>query len=603
MSGNIFKSIVFTLTFCLAVFSLVTILWSTNFGFDIDDEGCLLLLAKFPLESNYFIFKIQNATSLLLNFIPINIISYRIACVFFLSIGWLIFSIGSWLFLSKYFHDLVSSTLKWTYFSLLFTSVLLLFVFNYRTLSYNSFNSVLVLLIVGVLFFHLHFLNNSKVLSTLSILFVGFLFPFHFFVKFISCFSLIVAIVVILICFYWGNIKLLVWYMSSLIVGVVISILFILFILKDSHSFFEPYLNLFLSILGNSEYKGTHGSSFILQRYLNDIFILLVKSVNTGVVFLVFLNYFLVNLYKQGRTKAWTLYVPVLLFALIIYSFGLYKVSGELTYIYNSSKFYIFINLFLMSTIVPFVSIRQTKYLLGKAHLILIFLFLLILPFIAAAGTSVSLIMHTLLNLTGWISVAFFFIIYLSKKISKLYALVMYLCLVIVVFFHFIDGIIFSPHRLNAPLFKHEYIVKNMPILKGIKFDKETKLFFDEIKNVFETKTNFKSGDYIIGLYGLGGVVYALDAVSPGNNLFLNGYPSDVDMNCKALMSRKGKVSGAFLILDQEISEETIMCLNQVGVDYPKGYSLISKLYNPYHIGNPDRTDSIEIWSPLFRMK
>lgn len=600
MSGKIFKSIAFTLTFCLAIFSLVTILWSTNFGFDIDDEGCLLLLAKYPLESNYFIFKIQNATSLLLNFIPINIISYRIACIFFLSIGWLFFSIGSWLFFSKFFHSFVCSTLKWTYFSLLFTSVLLLFVFNYRTLSYNSFNSVLVLLIVGILFFHLHFLNNSKVLSTLSILFVGFLFPVHFFVKFISCFSLFFAIVSILVYFYWGNIKQLIWYMSALVVGVAISIFFISLMLKDSQSFFEPYLNLFLSILGNSEYKGTHGSSFILQRYLNDIFILLVKLVNTGLVFLVLFNYFIVNLYKRGRIKVLTIYVPVLFFALIVYSFGLYKVSGELTYIYNSSKFYIFINLFLISTILPFVSIRQMK---ANAHLILIILFLLMLPFIAAAGTSVSLIMHTLLNLTGWISVSFFLIIYLSKKISKLYASVMYLCLVIVVFFHFTDGVIFSPHRLNAPLFKHEYTVKNLPILNGIKFDNETKHFFDEIKNVFETKTNFKSGDYIIGLYGLGGVVYALDAVSPGNNLFLNGYPSDVDMNCKALMSRNGKLSGAFLILDQDINEETIICLNRAGVDYPKGYSLISKLYNPYHIGNPNRTDSIEIWSPLIRMK
>ncbi|MBI3232672.1 MAG: hypothetical protein HYZ42_01285 [Bacteroidetes bacterium] len=80
-----FKRLFSVLVFICLGIQLSTLLYSLNKGFDIDDEGCLLLMAKPEQELDYFIFKIQAAPYYIFHWITPSIFNFRLLSIVILS--------------------------------------------------------------------------------------------------------------------------------------------------------------------------------------------------------------------------------------------------------------------------------------------------------------------------------------------------------------------------------------------------------------------------------------------------------------------------------------------------------------------------------------
>lgn len=589
----------FTLYLCIQI-------WSLDKGFDLDDEGCLMLLANNLWESEYFIFKFQSAPYHIFSFIPPTIINYRLFVLVTMLGSAFLFSYGAWKLNGKFFiNDLYGTNtyqIKYvTFFFFIGAGVLSLFIFNYKALSYNTLNNALVQLISGLAFLYIS--KEKKRFWDVHIVSIGVLLVLQFFVKFLSLFTLGVFLLPILFIFSEGHIlKRFRLISTNLAIGVSVGLLLVAISVPNFYAFASPYIEFFRAIIHKTEYSGTHNSSFIFQRYFNDLFILLGKFFKF--LFFVYCLLGFIIFRKLNGTpnpKKFHIYSVLLLilFALECLWIGFHQLSVDESHAYNASKFYIY---FLLLSMSCYLGYQKSRISVSKEAVLILFIF--VLPFLSASGTSVSLIMHTLLNLAPWFFLALLYWQWLTTRKMFMFLIVHFTIFLFFTTSQFFDAVVLHAHRLPAGLTQQVNSIGRLPKGESLKIDDKSYLFFTQLYDSLTQKTEFRQGDYIIGCYSLGGCVYMVGGVSPGNNLYLSGYPSDDDMNCKALSSRKNYISEAFILKDRPLKKSLDSCLKNNGIDFNQNYIRVGLIDNPYSLTNPrDHERKLEIWCHKNKLK
>ena len=122
--------------------------------------------------------------------------------------------------------------------------------------------------------------------------------------------------------------------------------------------------------------------------------------------------------------------------------------------------------------------------------------------------------------------------------------------------------------------------------MKGMRVDKDTKLFLERLAHVIRSETSFRPGDMLLALYDMPGLVYLMEGKSP----VVPWVSSDtVDYRCVfatdwARSVLKPSVYAPLVLVNVPIRDNVAQCLNKVGRPFPGSYSRLVSLRWPYHM-------------------
>jgi hypothetical protein len=174
---------------------------------------------------------------------------------------------------------------------------------------------------------------------------------------------------------------------------------------------------------------------------------------------------------------------------------------------------------------------------------------------------------------------------------------------------HILYGFAIFPYRLNTSLFKQNEYIDKIKNAGGIKFDKETKEYIEEVNQIISTYTDNKEKPIIISLYDNAGLVYILDGISPGLNWYCKPksekvtetksygikYEKATEYNCYAIKkSNRTHLNKTILLIEKTaiVPEKLIKTFNEKGINFPEGYKIAGKVSIP-RVG-----DTLYVWVP-----
>ena len=141
----------------------------------------------------------------------------------------------------------------------------------------------------------------------------------------------------------------------------------------------------------------------------------------------------------------------------------------------------------------------------------------------------------------------------------------------------FVQHAVQKPYGLPAPIYRQVHPVRGLPELR---VDLATKTFLENVRDRM-AEAGFEPGDPVIALDFMPGLVYYLDARSPGFLYFLF---DEAELNCW-LIDRAGLQQTPFLILGLPMTHEQHDCIRSF--DYPGAFREIATIRNPYEWAYP----------------
>lgn len=218
-------------------------------------------------------------------------------------------------------------------------------------------------------------------------------------------------------------------------------------------------------------------------------------------------------------------------------------------------------------------------------------LFFIALPFVQAEGTNNFLYINMVFGMGPWAAALWMMfrgttnttrLTWPQLTIPTLFGTL----IVILV----ISGCLYYPYRLVKPL-----AAQLVPTPMGdpptiLRLDTASSAFFVALNRTSEA-CGIRSKSHILGFYDVPGIVFALGAESAGAPWYNGGYPGSLNAADRILswVPRKD-LQGAFVIIT---GTDAIPDLHAYGMDFPEGYRLCSELQTPYNTKNP-----LEIWKP-----
>lgn len=202
---------------------------------------------------------------------------------------------------------------------------------------------------------------------------------------------------------------------------------------------------------------------------------------------------------------------------------------------------------------------------------------LAVLPFIEIAGTNVALT----LRLPTHVFPMFLMLAVLTRQLRgsgyRWFADTALGLLAVLSSLVFVSHHIQRPYGLAAPLFRQ---VHEAPGLPGLRVDLDTREFLGAFRAKM-WEAGFRPGDPLIALDFMPGLVYFLQARSPGFPFF----PFDrAEQNCWAI-NRAGRDEVPFLILGRDMSLEQRACIRTFR--FPEEFRSLGALRNPYEQAIP----------------
>lgn len=203
-------------------------------------------------------------------------------------------------------------------------------------------------------------------------------------------------------------------------------------------------------------------------------------------------------------------------------------------------------------------------------------LWLVVLPFVTAAGTTHKIFINALLHAAP-IFAAIMLVASTLDRNFRQGIVVPTACVLIVLmgFVQFFTGFVTTPYRTSPKW------TQTVPVEIGVpgtvlKVDLESAEFLENIKAALR-KSGFKSGDDILVLYGLPGIVYAVGGVSPQRPWFFDAEGNVEDANNLKALQRipKERLSKAYVLLKDNDSRAAKQLLES-GIAFPKDYMQVS---------------------------
>ena len=462
--------------------SLTVIIWATNKGFNLSDEGFYITgynnLIEFPFWLSSFHFLTNNT----LSNIGSGILFFRIARLPLTILGSIFLSYSLWRLLKKYnFINRINE--KATRIALGLFGLIGSFIgygFGPQALSYNHYTLILGNLFLGFIFLAFTHSNNVKRNVFFSIV-LGIICGFEFFVKIPTTFLLSLL-------FFGAQVLLfkhLRWFSFINI------FLFALFALL-SFSFISfpaspiSVLDEYLYVISFISKFYSHDISYVLQNYkigILDFWNCHLINYIPALCFLLIASYIAVQ-NRFIKIKPVGKFLLIFILLSIVYSLFRkgYFLSGSQ---HNSTAplvYIISIFLFIALSILLFIkhiTKFATDFFLEKLFVVLSLLFF---PIICAMGTGNYLHVQILFFLNTWFF--FIYLIYLFFELEKtnlnIGISILLITLTVKSTFDLVTGLVIDPYKINGPLWEQTEPLK-------ISLTNETILIDKKLMNTIKT--------------------------------------------------------------------------------------------------------------------
>jgi hypothetical protein len=609
-----FPSALTALIGLLLALSLILILWGTNKGFDLTDEGTYMLLPSYPDQypSNWTGFHILLAS--IQSIIPVSIINVRLLRLTITLLANIAFATAFLAWLDSYFSGSHKTLQRFKpfLFLLLLSSTLMPYALLPQAPGYNDVAGIFGLLSVACIMLALRPRTASTPQTSRSGLIglAGFLLVFAAFGKWSSGLALfLLFITVIPLSLPGSSLRSIVQAALYFFAGISLGLATIHFGFINLVTFGQG-LKAAILMSANHEHPPAQ-MLFSYAKELLNLFLIPLKYGWWGIVLTILLSW------RAAKNK--TEKLPLLekiIFSAIIANLVYYTIHKDLfrgsnAYVQTSVRAYVLIAIVLFTfwathrlagkkghplpapNFQPAYHIARWRQLSGPV------LLLSFLPLCIAAGTVGSLFSVGVDVFASWMGLLIILAHHATPfPLGGALSLSLLLAAFGLMESQFINGYLFHPYRLSAPLFKQVELVPHLPKGSGLRFDSQTASFLSEINRLYRTG-NPVVNQPVIGLYDLPGLVYLLGGVSPGATWYqeLEGAGSVENIpHFQASAQNNGQThplkAKPFLLLPETLRPEVQQIL-LTRLAFPATYRLAGSARSTYD-GN-----LIGVWIPI----
>ena len=574
-------------------------IWASNKGFDFTDEGLYLLVYQHPHEFPDSYTSYHRVGAVFFDLVGGNIIALRLLGFFLTALATFYFSLALTWFLKgrswSIFEDQGERVLLHL---ALQGSVLTAYCWLPPTPNYNTMAGIGMLLSCGGI---LAFFSNSDprrsiAKATLGILTIGGGLLLAFLAKGSSAVG-IVLISVILI----GACNLIA-FKEKFVFAVVVSIsvlgggLLVFFLIPSLSVSWDFFLG---SIVALTEGNGAreiiirhwHESLEFAMRHVRSFVLPILLA--AGVSFFARSRFLVKSSDRKESLVFWSI-IGVLIAEVVLlivkdaFSAGIQGRSRS--FIGYTSLFLVLLT---MRAGLPGAAQTISPYRLSGCVMFLVWLALM--PFVTAAGTTHKIFINALLHVAPLAAAILLLAASVDKSLRRVIILPFAGLLVVgLSFSQFITGFVLTPYRTGPKW------TQTVPVAVGVP-ETIINLDTDSAECIEKTKAaladaGFKPGNDILALYGLPGLVYAVGGVSPRKPWFFDDHGQTGDQeNLRAL---KGipieRLKEAFLLRTNR-DERVDYQLGHCGVSFSKNFQVIDQVKVPF------KNRSVEIFKPLFK--
>ncbi len=593
-----------TIIFLGAALTIMTVLflvWASDRGFDITDEGYYLLSSEFPGEVKLFLTGAYAYASILYRLSFQNVIVLRLvglflnvcaAGVFFLGFQRLGIRIRSGLRQANLF--------RLAGVSLIPMGMLVCYVWFLPTPFYNSLNALALTAGSGFFFLALAGLErlNIKCLTVgLALFATGLCIGASFFIKFPTGVSLLGLFGLVL--FVWPKQE---WRrrlraLGFLAMGLTAWLLFYFVIIQSPAIWWGAFRNGLEAMiaLGANHDVGTlrryfHECEHLVRVSIFDFWKLYISLVLGFTILILFR--------KVLRNKTWLPWTLILLTIAsagwVSYHRGFYR--GGMGYFLSVAGFYLsWLMLLSTAVVVTVIYCQRVRYYLGDHDLgegILFVAIMFLLPFVGSVGTGNNIFIGALWYMAPWFGLLLILLAGLSRLLRNQWILVVG-SLVISIFAcaQIVTGCLYKPYRLNTGLWDQTRATEIGHPPTILKLDPETSEFFNRMRQMAQ-EHGFKPGDDVLGFFDLPGVVFALGGRSPGFPLYTGGYKGSRTFAEKALSSVPAERLKRAFILESSNNPQCMPDLAKFGINFPGDYILCGEMFWPV------TKETVQLWKP-----
>ena len=553
---------IFTAFVSLAI--LAIIIWGSNKGFDLTDEGLYLLKYQNHQECFAYFSQFHIIVRKLFGWMGPTILNLRIARLILTIASTFIMTYGlvSWL---KTFYKMKTETKTGLLiFSITLIGSFLSYTFGAQSLSYNHLISFCLLLSTGLVFIAL---SRYRATGTKFLLYfmAGLFTGMAVFIKITSALPFIL-IITVYIYLHHKKIKGKGTAISFASLYTGIGAFILIYFLSISS------LNDYMQNFGEITKASTREpGNYTLGFYIKDTALTLLKIIEYGVFALIALSFFhtLQHVLKKMKLKQFNPFSARFIMkglslpALVVMAYLLYD---KLLYLHFAGP-YLLIFMF-APCIMVFNFLKKKNQKVPGFHFWSTTLLLFIIPFIGALGSNNGLIINSIYFAGFWF--AGLFIFYYEQLISRQSLLAIVFILNILCLIAFPKNYIRDPYRQLA-LTKQIEQLTQLPNGKHILVDASTKQYLTQI---YETLKNngFKQHDPIIGTYKIPGIIYLVDGTAPGSIIWDEERTNE--FLPKSLKHSEKELQQSIFIMQNPCSPKLIRNLKAFGIHFPENYEL-----------------------------
>jgi hypothetical protein len=552
--------------FSFLIIIIFILIWGLNKGFDIADEGMLVLSYQKSYDCPISITFYDKIIKFYFSWIDLNIINLRIIRLILTIISALVFSHG----LSVWLKNNNPAKENSLTFSLIFGFILLGGFVSYglgeQTLSYNHINSFILQISSGLLLCQLSKCDKKLRFRFLLISFViGILLSIQLFVKQPTALLFFVMIIAIDLSWHGINKKRKAYLILSMISGIVFGCILYSVFIEDIRTEFQRFL------LAKSFFQNNF-SIYTNQHYLYSLIIVIYQFGKVLIVsmvlvlFYVFFNKFL-NKFKNQKT----IYLAIVLLAILTII--------SLKFVVKQLLFLMPLCLILSYLFISFLTDKKSfsQKVLSSNNVIL-GLFLLILPYLGGLGTGGPLSKHCTFYVPFWYGLILFLLTLFNTE-NKIKYFLFYLILIQSTYY-IIDSFVFHPYSCRNERYFEKYSVSDICPGENVKVDYESKQFLIKLKQNLEL-IHYKNSDPIIACWNMPGLIYLMGGTSKagagyGQKLyFLNLKLSKENYNNSIILLDSLRQPQEFQMIDEGLKE--------IGIELKINFTKKAEIWNPYH--------------------
>lgn len=569
-------------------------LWAADKGFDLTDEGLYLLVYQNPGEFRDSWTSYHRVGALVFPLLGHNIIALRITGFLSLSLATLLFSSSFISFLlNRGFAFLNNITARWCFHATLQTSVLAAYCWLPPTANYNTMAGIGMLCASGGI---LAILGRHRSALRLTILIpatisIGIGLMLTLLAKGSSAVAFVALTSALLLL---GDLLPL----KKRIILLAVSITALVGLGSLVFAFFPEWLVTVQFMLGSLiAILSGQGATGIVSRHFAESIEFAVRNWKSYHIPMLLTagvglssRFSRSNPSVQRKILSWG--VPFCLFVLFYYALDKNAFLAGISHRSGSMLGYTscLIVLALLRITIPGATKAIPTPSLSILGVTALLLWLVLLPFATAAGTTHRIYVNSLLHTAPLLAAILFLAIWIDSSLhKKIVTPLTAVFLGALATSQFLSGFLFNPYRI-APKFEQTQPVEIGVPATTLKVDTSTALLIKQTRAALASG-GFTPGEDILALYGLPGLVYAMGGVSPEKPWFFFDHGERGDReNMLALQSIPYERLKKAYLLHTNADSRASQQLKQLGIDFPEEYSQLGRVYWVY------RNQEITIW-------